>query len=250
MPTRDKESVKRSLPRYFRKSTVLIYTVPNIGPFARKIWNILACLDQKGITPNKRYEINLKELCELIHYKSNDHNSIKAALLELSLNTIKSIKGDIEDKITLCDKLLRTTYLESLDISKGIISYQYSDLLVTELSEPEMFAKLDLDSLRRLPRTKAIILFEIAGRHVENGGYKGYNSPWSLFYFRTLMGANSKTYASYKYLNSKIISPCLQTINDLTDLEITLIPGKTRRVKRLKFHVIQKVISSDIYDKK
>ena len=244
MPMSDRKKVIRSLPNNFKKSIVLIYTLPNIRPLARKIWNILACLDQKGLTPNKKYEINFKELCELIHYKSHDYSCIKSALLELQTNTIQSIDSVTNDEIIVNEKWLNTTYFESLEISQGVIHYQYSELLVNELTNPKIFAILDLASLRRLPSNKAIILFEIAGRYVMSRKYRGYTPKWTLFHFRSLMAANAKTYNQFKYLNGKLIKPCLQIINDLTHLEITLIPERTRRVRTVKFHVTVKPIQS------
>lgn len=240
MPNQGKIRKGRNLPRYFKKSIVFVYTVPNIRPLARKIWNVLACLDQKEVICNKTYEISFKELRELIHYKSNDYSCIKSALHELNSETIQSIGSVTEDEIILSEKWLNTTYLESLEVTKGIVRYQYPDLLVPELSKPKYYALLELESLRRLPSSKALIFFEIAGRYVARRKYKGYTSAWSLFYFKTLMGVNSKTYDSYKSLNAKIIKPSLQIINGLTDLEITQISGKYRRVREVQFHVTRK----------
>jgi len=53
--TSGKERAKRNLPRYFKKSIVFVYTVPNIRPLARKIWNALTCIDQKKIASNKTH---------------------------------------------------------------------------------------------------------------------------------------------------------------------------------------------------
>ena len=244
MPTSDRKKAARSLPSNFKKSIVFIYTLPNIRPLARKIWNVLACIDQKGLTPNKKHEINFKELCELIHYKSHDYTCIKSALLELQVNTIQSIDSVTNDEIIINEKWLNTTYFESLEISQGVIHYQYSELLLSELKNPKIFAILDLSSLRNIPNNKAIILFEIAGRYVMNHKYPGYTPKWTLFHFRSLMAANAKTYNQFKHLNRKLIKPCLQTINDLTHLEITLIPERTRPVRVIKFHVTVKSISS------
>lgn len=144
---------------------------------------------------------------------------------------------------------MNATYLKSLDISKGIIRYQYNELIVKELSYSKTFAQLELDSLRRLPSNKSLILFEIAGRYVANGEYKGYTPAWSLLYFRNLMGANSKTYNSYKNLNAKIIKPSLQIINNLTEVKVTQMSGKYRRIRVIKFHAIRKAIISNIYER-
>jgi len=221
----------------FNKHIAIVYSSPNISPLARKLWNILAQQAISKLTDSS-HALHLKDLRYMVGYNSYNILPIRNALKELVSSPIEWIK-ESQGSLKYDQEWATTSFLASAHITKGIITYSFSSFLKENLIEPELYVRLDLECLKKLPTGRSITIYEIAIRFIKKSGYPGTTTKWSLDHFRLLIGAISKTYDQFKFLNNKIIIPCVNAINQHTDIHLTAIfhPINRRTVTHIQFVV-------------
>lgn len=128
-----------------------------------------------------------------------------------------------------------------VEIEAGVIRYQISGQLRERVLNPDLYALIDMNILRKLRRGPSIALYEFCVRFVK----VNFTTPVEWEKLRDMiLGASSESasYEEYKYFRAKILKPCLAEINSQTGLQIELLEPvkKGRKIHTLQFSVHNK----------
>jgi hypothetical protein len=111
-----------------------------------------------------------------------------------------------------------SSLLSFAKLKDGVCEYAYSPALAEKLSDPKVFALINLNIQRRFTSGHALALYENCYRFHRTGS----TGWWPLETFRRLMGVeDSSYYETFKHLNAKIIKPAVAEVNRSSNIVIT-----------------------------
>lgn len=128
-----------------------------------------------------------------------------------------------------------------VEIRPDILRYQISKQLREHVLDPEMYALIDMNVVRKFRKAASIPIYEFCVRFEKIKITA--EMPWQEFRDMILGETNeAKAYAEYKYFKQKVLNPCVAEINAESNISIALLETKIgRRINTLRFGVERKV---------
>lgn len=218
-----------------RKNVGAIHHIPvgkPLGLIAKKLFNVLLYSAHPQLLQQERHEIPVREVTELLGFKSHNMDVLKDALrdlvdLRIEWNALEDA-GKSEWAIT--------SALAEAKIANGVCTYAYSPTLRDKLANPEVWEMIDLHLQRRFTRSHTWSLYENVVRYRKVGRTREF----SIALLAGLLGLkDSKTYSQFKYLKRDVLNPAMAEINEKSDIEVTLLPPRRlrRKVVAVQFEV-------------
>lgn len=205
-----------------KKHVAAIHVSGKLTLLQRKLSNVLLLNAYDTLTSNARHQIDVRTLCLMIGYNSNDMDTLKQSLRGL-VETVAEWdmldeKGQQEWGVS--------SLLSYARLKGGVCEYAYSPALAEKLHDPKVFALINLNIQRRFTSGHALALYENCYRFVRTGS----SGWWPLDLFRRLMGVEGSAYYEvFKHLNAKIIKPAVAEVNKTSNIILTPETKKTGR---------------------
>lgn len=226
----DKDGLSGALRRSaVKKHVAAIHVSGKLTLLQRKLSNVLLLNAYDTLTSQATHLIDARTLCMMIGYNSNDMDTLKASLRGLAETVAEWDMLDAEGE----QEWGVSSLLSYAKLKGGVCEYAYSPALADKLSDPKVFALINLNIQRRFTSGHALALYENCYRFVRTRS----TGWWSLDTFRRLMGvSDSAYYESYKHLNAKIIKPAVAEVNKTSNIVIRPeIKKRGRAVSEIRF---------------
>ncbi|SPH27523.1 hypothetical protein ASD8599_03989 [Ascidiaceihabitans donghaensis] len=226
----DKDGLSGALRRSaVKKHVAAIHVSGKLTLLQRKLSNVLLLNAYDTLTSQATHLIDARTLCMMIGYNSNDMDTLKGSLRGLAETVAEWDMLDAEGE----QEWGVSSLLSYAKLKGGVCEYAYSPALADKLSDPKVFALINLNIQRRFTSGHALALYENCYRFVRTGS----TGWWPLDTFRRLMGvADSAYYESYKHLNAKIIKPAVAEVNKTSNIVIRPeIRKRGRTVSDIRF---------------
>lgn len=230
----------RETPDAFRKAVQVVHSKPKspLSLLHRKIGN--AWLKHAIETqPNKDgwWELSIKKLAANIGFDSNNRQYLKESA-EALMHVVFEW-----DAIAPADKRVQwkaSVLFPEIEIRNDAVRYQISSQMREYMINPEIYAMIDMNVVRRFRRASSLAIWEFCVRFERIG--KTAEVEWRTF--RDIVLGDSQensTYLEYKYFKSKVVNPAVAEINSESNHTIALIEEKIgKRVSTIRFDVDRK----------
>ncbi len=223
-----------------KKHTATIHIKGDLDLVQRKLMNALLFQAYDNIPNKLTHEIDYHLLCSYMDFDSKNVDHIKKSLEGLMKTIITwNYFGKNGRKIWG-----GSTLLSSYQIKNGIVYYEYSQMLLDKIYNPEIYSRINLNKINRLSSKYSIILYENCFRFLDVG-----STGWiEIDTFKGLMGVDE--YSSYKdrffAFKGKVLNESIKEINSETDIKIEAEYKKTgRNISHVKFSVSKKILPID-----
>ncbi|UWQ19836.1 replication initiation protein [Jannaschia sp. M317] len=197
-----------------KKHVGAIHVSGKLTLLQRKLSNVLLLNAYDSLTQARSHQIDARTLCLMVGYNSNDFDTLKASLRGLAETVAEWDMLDPEGQ----QEWGVSSLLSYAKLKGGVCEYAYSPALAEKLSDPKVFALINLNIQRRFTSGHALALYENCYRFHRTGS----TGWWTLETFRRLMGVDdSDYYGVFKHLNAKIIKPAVAEVNRSSNILIT-----------------------------
>jgi len=214
-----------------KKHVAVIHSSNALSLLQRKIANALLFNAYKELQEKEEHTIHISKLCEIIGYESNDHRSIKVALVNL-ISTV--LEWNLVDGERLEEKGVwnASAIIAGATIVGPICTYSYSTQMRRLLYRPHIYARLDMSVQAKFQSTYGLALYENCNRFQDI-----QQTPWfSLETFRKLMGVEAGKYKIFRDFKSRVLDKAVKEVNQYSPLEISLqLRKQNRRVVSIQF---------------
>src|SRR3990167_379510 len=222
-----------------KKHVATIHCSNKLSLLERKISNALLFHAFPNLKNQLTYEIRLDELKRLIGANTRNHQALKDALKKLISTVLEwNLLGENVPELDI-DGWNASTILSSVSVHKGVVKYQYSELIKTLLVDPKIYGKINLTIQARFRSSYALALYENCSR------YRGlpYTKNFDIAIFRKLMGVEDGKYCIFRDFNRRVLNPAISEINTCSDIRVTPeITRAGRSVKSIKFRLEERAI--------
>jgi plasmid replication initiation protein len=218
------------------KHSSAVQITNSISLLQRRAWNILLARAFDELSTSDRYQIRVRDLVEMLDYRSNDDAYLKEALEKL---TTTAVRWNILRK----DKSEWGVFplLAGAVIKQGVLSYAFSPFLKERLRNPRMYARISLSLQNKFQSKHALALYELCLDYFDFERAYGETPLIAVAEFRELMGVDDDEYPAFARLNEKVIKKAVNEINDLSDLFVTVRYERyQRKVEAIKFCINRK----------
>lgn len=218
-----------------KKHVAVIHSSNKLSLLQRKIANALLFNAYGELQTKDEHSIHIAKLCELIGYDSNDHKSIKRALVNL-LSTVLEwnlVDGERLDTEGIWNA---SAIIADASIDGAVCTYSYSNKMRKLLFRPNMYGRLDMLVQARFSSGYGLALYENCNRFQDVG-----QTPWfGLDKFRKLMGVEEGKYKIFRDFKSRVLDKAVEEVNKYSSLIITpQVRKQNRQVISIQF-VIKK----------
>lgn len=227
---------------YLKKHVGLIHCENKLTLIQRKICNILLFNALDKINDQEIHEIQLKHLCSLVGYNSNDTKLIKDAIKSListvlEWNLLEDNKflneDDYPQEIITWNA---SSLLAGASIRSGKISYSYSPQIKPVLSSLDIYGRINLFVQAKFNSNYSLVLYENCVR------FKNIKqTAWfPLPLFRSLMGVTENKYLAFKEFKRNVINVAVKEVNQKSDIHIEPQFKKIgRNIAAIQFSVVE-----------
>ncbi len=228
------------------KHSAAVHISNQITGLERKVYNVLLKNASGKLDEKEEHHISLIELVKEIGWSKNNFvpQHIRNSIIRLVETSIQwNILGRDKKR-----KWAVSTLLASAKISNGVLYYSYSNELKYLLSKPNVYTTLNLDYQRLLKSKYSLALWEFCCEQLDTSkARKDGLEDIDIITLRSILGAESETYSSYKVFNQLVLKPAIEEVNNSTDLEVTVtthkrIRSNSRRISTISFQVRRKLI--------
>ena len=226
-----------------KKHVATIHCSNKLSLLERKISNALLFHAFPNLKQKLIHEIKLEDLKRLIGVNTRNHLALREALKKLISTVLEwNLLGDSIPELAL-EGWNASTILSSVSVSRGVIKYQYSELIKTLIIDPKIYGKINLTIQARFKSSYALALYENCSR------YRGlpYTKSMNMAVFRKLMGVEDGKYEIFRDFNRRVLNQAISEINTCSDIRITPeIMRSGRVVKSIKFKIEERSIKQRI----
>ena len=217
-----------------KKHVGAVHVAGKLTLLQRKLANVLLLNAYDQLTTRRTHSIDARTLSMMVGYNSNDVATLKAALRGL-VETL--VEWDMLDPQGAAEWGV-SSLLAQARLKGGVCEYAYSPALAEKLSDPKVFALINLDIQRRFASGHALALYENCYRFVRTRS----TGWWPLETFRRLMGVDgSSYYETFKHLNAKIVKPAVEEVNRTSNITLTPELARTgRAVTDIRFAIAER----------
>lgn len=224
-----------------KKHVNAIHCSNNLTLVQRKLFNALLFNAYPNLPHKQTFEIKGKDLYKLIGYNSKDTGKLKDALL--GLITI-AIEWNVIDCSNGHEKKWKaSSILASAELSNGICSYEYSQVMRDFLYQPEIYGKINIELVSRFKSGYGLALYENCIR------YKGLTqTPWfSIDVFRKLMGVYDDKYQVFKDFKKRVLDVGVTEVNSISPIKVfPEIERVNQKVVRIRFILTKSIDHTSI----
>jgi len=213
------------------KHSAAIQISNEVNLLQRRAWNVLLANAFDDLDKKDEYEITIRDLCDILKYKTNNIEYIKQVLRDLvdikvEWNVLK--KDGNEWGIAVL--------LAQAKIINGVLTYGYAPVMRKRLHNPTMYAKISLSLQNKFDSKHSLALYELFLDYYNVKTGYGETPFISIEDFRKLLGLKENEYKRYKDLSLYVIKKALKEINEKSDLFAEVKQRKIgRRVTEIKF---------------
>lgn len=220
-----------------KKHVGAIHSASAMSLLQRKIANGLLYNAYDELMIKDEHRINIKDLCALIGFSSNDRGKIKEAMVDL-LSTV--IEWNLVDRSTIDQEGIwnASSMIADVSIDGSICTYSYSNKMKQLLYHPDIYGRLDMAVQARFKSSYGLALYENCIR------YQSLEStPWIDFcVFRKLMGVGEGGYIRFCDFNTRVIKIAVNEVNLYADIFICVEIQKKQKgvVSAIRFIIRKK----------
>lgn len=210
------------------KNSAVVAISNKISLLQRKIFNFLIAFAYIDLKQSESYTIDLTYLKLIVWFNSKNMKYIKDALRTLAW-TVVDFNLLWKDK----ESWSTTALLASAEIEDGKCTYSFSPVMRKRLSEPNIYAKIKLSTMKLFSSKYSLCLYEI---------FLDYHNIWQtpiipLSDFRKLMGLDEYKYQEFKRLSARVIKPAIKELYDVWWYKVEIEYKKeNKRIIALKFY--------------
>lgn len=201
----------------------------------RKISNALLHNAYTDLLKKDEHEIDIRQICELIGYDSNDHKLIKEALKKLLSTVIEwnLLNNNEQDSVTWT----ASSMLASVSIKGSQCRYTYSKRLKDLLYSPAVYGRISMEIQAKFKSSYALALYENCIRY--------QNLPYSAWFsvetFRQLMGVRAGKYKVFRDFKKRVIDQAVHEVNLYSNIFIyPELKRISRTVRSIRFKILEK----------
>lgn len=206
-----------------KKHVSAIHIDAKLSLLQRKLVNALLYNAYDQLLTAKDHKISSALLCEMIGFDSNNTAYLKRALKGL-METVVEFDVLEDDGKWSWEAISLMSFARLRD---GVCTYRYDPGMAEKLYHPDVYAKINLNVLREMKSSYALILYENCYRYVDIA----HTPWWDVDVFRKLMSVDDlASYKQFKLLNRAIIQPAMKEVNEVSNIQLEL---ETRRRGRL-----------------
>lgn len=207
----------------------------------RKMYNVLLANAAGNLFSEVTHRINMRTLCNLMGYRSNDYKTIKQKFRELRRMDIEwdviNEKGN--NVWTNTSPLSLARVIEG----EGICEYEFTPSLLPFLDRPAQYAKFSLAIQAKFKSGYGLALYENCERYRNIGYSRSFDIPT----FRKLMGVGESEYLEFFALKRRVISIAIKEVNQYADFDVEgEYEKKGRTITAVKFLIKSKQGDVDI----
>jgi plasmid replication initiation protein len=225
-----------------RKHVAAIHTSGELGLLERKLVNVLLLNAYDQLTTARMHRIPTKILMAMLGWtEGEDTVHLKKALLRIVSTPVEFNLMDPDGDPGKTKRWTATALLAQADIVNGHCEYEYSSRLAEELSDPDVYAIINVGIQRQFKSGYALTLYENCVRFRRTGS----TGLMALATFRKIMGATSPTYEDFRRLSELVLNKAVKEVNSVSDIIVTPEFERIgRKVMRIKFTVEDKAQQS------
>lgn len=214
-----------------KKHVAVIHSSNKLSLLQRKIANALLYNAYEALQEAEEHTIHVARLCELIGYDSNDHKSIKRALVNL-LSTVLEwnlVDGERLDTEGIWNA---SSIIADASIDGAVCTYSYSNKMRKLLYRPNMYGRLDMIVQARFQSGYGLALYENCNRFQDIG-----QTPWfNIAKFRKLMGVEDSKYKIFRDFKTRVLDKAVEEVNKYSSLVISpQLRKQNRQVTSIQF---------------
>lgn len=214
-----------------KKHVAVIHSSNKLTLLQRKIANALLFNAYKELQTKDEHTIHIAKLCEIISYDSNDHKSIKRALVNLLATVLEwnLVDGERLDTEGVWNA---SSIIADASIDGAICTYSYSNKMRKLLYRPNMYGRLDMQVQAKFQSGYGLALYENCNRFQDIG-----QTPWfNLAKFRKLMGVEDGKYKIFRDFKTRVLDKAVEEVNKYSSLTIsTQLRKQNRKVTAIQF---------------
>lgn len=183
------------------------------------------------------WELGIKKLATTVGFDSNNRQYLKDSAEALMRIVFEW------DVMAPADKRVQwkaSVLFPEVEMRSDVVRYQISSQMRERMVNPDMYAMIDMNIVRRFRRASSLAIWEFCVRFEKIG--RTAEVHWEKFRDMTLgESAEAKTYQEYKYFKSKVLNPAIAEINSESNHSIALLEEKVgRRVRSIRFEIRRK----------
>jgi len=235
-------------PDAFRKAVQVIHSKPKspLSLLQRKLGNAwLKNAVEKAPDSSGWWELGIQALEEDIGFDSNNRQYLKEAAEALMRVVFEW------DVIAPANKRVMwkaSVLFPEVELRSDVFRYQISSQMRELMMNPEIYAMIDMNIVRRFRRAPSLAIWEFCIRFEKIG--LTAEVPWEDFRDMVLGESGEsktcKTYQEYKFFKSKILNPSVAEINAASNHVVALVESKVgRRVTTVRFSIQRKALAED-----
>ena len=227
------------VPNSYRKAVQVLHSKPrqHMSLLQRKVSNawlknaIETQADEEGW-----FTIGTQLMAADIDFDSNNREYLKATARELmsivyEWDVIATEKKRIDWKASVL--------YTNVELTPDTIRYQINNQLRKSVLNPEMYALIDMNIIKKFRRGPSLAIYEHCIRFEKLG--KTPEVEWEKF--RDIILGESKesrSYKEFKYFSQKVLKPAIAEINAVADIAITVHQTRIgKSVSHLRFDVVK-----------
>ena len=214
------------------KHVATIHKVNSLSLLQNKINNILYFHAYETIENQEVHQISIGELCNYLSYKGHNYAEIKESLLGLIKMVVEW--NVLNDSVLVKEDWTASAVLASASIKNGVIEYSYSYHMRKLLSDPTVYAAINLTYQANFKSKYGLALYENSVRYVNIK-----QTPWFDYaLFRDLLGVSKEKYPQYKDFKRRVLDPAIDEVNAYSDIKVEPTFKKIgRRISSIKFKI-------------
>lgn len=227
-------------PDPFRKAVQVVHSKPRapMSLLQRKLANVW--LKNAMVTqPDDQgwYTIPIRAMAVDVGFDSNNREYLKQSAEQLMRIVFEWDVVAPQHKRVLWKA---SVLFPEVEIRPDILRYQISRQLRPHVLDPDVYALIDMNVVRKFRKAASIPIYEFCVR------FEKIKITAELAWqeFRDMVlgeSTDAKAYAEYKYFKQKVLNPCITEINAESTVTIALLETKIgRRINTIRFSVEKK----------
>jgi hypothetical protein len=227
-------------PDAFRKAVQVVHSKPKspLSLLQRKLGNAwLKNAIENDPDTDGWWQLGIKNLAQTIGFDSNNRQYLKDSA-EALMRII--FEWDVIAPTSKRVPWKASVLFPEVEIGSDVLRYQISSQMRDRLTNPEIYALIDMNIVRKFRRASSLAIWEFCVRFEKVGRTTAV--PWEKFRDMVLgESSENKTYREYKFFKSKVLNVAIAEINAESNHTITMYEVKVgRRIDSLQFGVSRK----------
>src|SRR3990167_2453959 len=214
-----------------KKHVGAIHSSNKLSLLQRKIANALLFNAYDELLNKDEHIIHVATLCKLIGYDSNDHKTIKKALVNLLATVIEWNLVD-GDKLNTDGVWNASSIIADASIDGPLCTYSYSNKMKKLLYRPELYGRLNMIVQAKFQSSYGLALYENCIRYQDIK-----QTPWfDITQFRKLMGIEDGQYKIFRDFKHRVLDKAIEEVNKYSPIFVTpQFQKQKRQVTSIQF---------------